>query len=74
MTALAVVLGAAIFFTAGLFVGGFLCAVGAAQNSYEIWEVTNREGATYWLTDPYEVDAALKVDGMLAVRRLRVLT
>lgn len=74
MTALAVVLGATIFFTAGLFVGGFMCAVGTAQHSHDIYEITNQQGHTYWLTDPYEVEAALKVDGMLAVRRLRVLT
>jgi hypothetical protein len=71
---LAVALGLGCFFTLGMLVGGFLFAVGNAQNSYDIFEVTNLEGHTYWLTDPYEVDAALRVDGMLTVRRLRVLT
>lgn len=62
-----------VLFNVGVLVGAALSYIGAANNSYEVWEVTNRDGHTYWLTDVAEVEAALHVDGMLAVRRLRVL-
>ena len=65
---------AVAFFNVGFLAGAFMFAVGNARNSFDVWEVTNTEGHTYYLGDPLEVEAALHVDGLLAVRRLRVLT
>ena len=63
-----------IMFPLGVIIGILLFAVTSARNSFDVWEVTNRDGATYYLVDPAEVEAALYVDGYLSVRRLRVLT
>ena len=68
------VIAAVVFFNVGMFAGMFLAYVATARNSFDVYEVTNGEGFTYYLVDPYEVEAALHVDGMLAVKRLRVLT
>lgn len=54
--------------------GALIFAVGCVKNSHDIYEITTPSGARYWLRDVAEVEAALKVDGLLAVRRLRVLT
>lgn len=65
-----VVAAAGIGFGAGAVFIGWLFET----KSHDIWRVTNTAGATYWITDPAEIDAALEVDGgMLAVQRLRVL-
>lgn len=60
-------------FNIGIVFGAVLSYIGHSNNSFDVWEVTNRDGATYYLTDPAEVQTALDLDGMLAVRRLRVL-
>lgn len=63
-----------VVFNLGFMVGCFFFAVSTWNNSHDIWEIRNREGHVYYLTDPYEVDAALRVDGYMEVRRLKVLT
>lgn len=74
MTAFVIVVALIALFNLGVLAGAFISYVGTANNSFDVWEVTNREGATYYLVDPVEVEAALVVDGFLQVRRLRVLT
>lgn len=62
-----------VMFNVGVMAGAFMAYVATSRNSVDIWEVTNAEGCTYYVYDADEVAMALQVDGMLAVRRLRVL-
>ena len=71
---IALILVAVVFFNIGVFAGLFMAYAATARNSFDVYECTNNDGHTYYLVDPYEVEAALHVDGMLAVKRLRVLT
>lgn len=63
-----------VAFNVGIIAGGLLAYISTARHSHDVWEIRNRAGDTYYVLTPEEVDAALAVDGMLAVRRLRVLT
>ena len=74
MNGVVFVIAAVFLFNVGVVVGAFLFACGNARNSFDLYEVTNTDGATYYLTEPEEVVAATHVDGHLRVRRLRVLT
>lgn len=65
--------GVLVLFNVGVLAGMFMAYIATVRNSVDIWEVTNDEGHTYYVYDVDEVAMALAVDGMLAVRRLRVL-
>lgn len=73
MSTVAAVVVACLVFDAGLLFGAFLAGVGRASRTTLMWEVQNRDGHTYLLDDPHEVQAALAVDGFLSVRRLTVI-
>ena len=60
-------------FGIGIGAGAIWMAWLFKTNSFDVFEVTSPDGYTYLVADVCEVEAALKVDGMLAVRRLRVL-
>lgn len=50
----------------------FICAW-FVKNTGDIWQITSPAGHTYYVWDIREVEAALRVDGMLAVHRMRVI-
>ena len=54
--------------------GALIFAFGCQRNSFDAWEVTTLDGEKWMFFDAKEVAAFTREVGLVAVRRLRVLT